>query len=319
MFWLIKHVVDNMRLTVACASGRDVTLEICEDISTLDFPEESLIFFIGDKSPAFERRLNCFYVYLNFELLYRLGKFRQYKLDKFRQYLPIAFKAIARCLPQQHRLGTWWIDHKYNAFKSKLKSFDMILDFYAPQTSVLREEFSQIPIEIMSFPVNVSLDPEPIPEISQRRWDVCFVGANSDRRKVLYEKLIKMGLSLSPMSDIDLSYAIANARVTLNVHYAPCNTFETPRIIQALKMGCCLVTEPCYGMSSVIPSDCYVESNFSGLAKTTQELLREPERIDCIARNAKDFMMQKYDPTCLLEWKLILERIDHLLQAKGWR
>ena len=168
---------------------------------------------------------------------------------------------------------------------SKVRSFDMVLDFYHPQTSLMEQELEKFSIKVMPFLTNVSRKPGIVSPLNERKWDICVVGTLSQRRNKVYKKLEKLGYRLSPLETSDFQSAIANSKLTLNIHIYPCDTLEVPRVIQTLSMGCCLVSEPCYGLEKLVPIECYYCVPYSNLVNQISELLENPDRIKDTGKN----------------------------------
>ncbi len=258
----------------------------CADVAQAEVTSGSIVFVIGDPFNIFTPRNDCFYVFMNFSLLYILGNPQHYNSPGYK-----------------------WVEEKKKKFDRKLPCYNYILDYYASQTAVMRED---IGTPVSTFPIYVA---KPVagrirnPHHPDKIYDVCVVGTPSPRRTRLFEKLRKRGLSLSPMVGVILEDVIGESRIVLNMHAHESNHLELPRIVGALAQGATLVTEPCWGMDEYFPRDIYVEATEPALPDIIEQLLANPARLAEIGAKAQRYLNSEYYQRCELQWKKILSDI----------
>lgn len=282
----INSVAEYILNSLKLITGSDVMFKLADRIEEINYPSRSIIFIIGDPFPKPVKAEGCFYIFINFSLLYNINK---------------NFRPDWR--------ARRWINKKHRRFMSKARTFDMILDFYSPQTDLLEQELEGLPVKIMPFLTNVTRKPGIVPPLNERKWDICVVGSLSPRRTKVYKTLRKLGYRLSNFETPDLQSVIADSKLALNIHVQNCNTFEAPRVIQTLSMGCCLVSEPCYGIEEIIPIDCYCSTVYEDVVSHISELLENPDRIKIIGEKAERYIKGQYADRCFRNWKSIAEAI----------
>jgi len=283
----VASVINYIRAVIQDVTGVKVVERVAERIDEIDFPRSATVFVIGDPFPPFAKRKDCYYVFLNFSLLYNVT-----------QWGSLNWKARI------------WIHKKHRRFIKKVCCYDMVLDFYKPQSVLMNHELKPMGVKVMAFLTNTrEANPVTRPSLDDRRWDVCVVGNLSRRRRRIYQSLEGLGCNLSPLETDDLASVMRQSKVILNVHFHRCNTMEAPRIIQALNMGCCLVTETCYGLDQLVPGDCYRSVEYADIVQEVVGLLESPPRIVEIERLAKRYMEGEYREKCLASWKEVLDAI----------
>lgn len=195
-------------------------------------------------------------------------------------------------------------------FMSKLGCFDMVLDFYRPQSRIMMRKLATHPVVVRHFLVGTACQARgQLQDLDRCKWDVCVVGAVSPRRKRLYARLRDSGCTLSPLETDDFKSVIVQSRIVLNVHYAWCDTFEVPRIIEAFANGTCVVTEPCYAMSELVPSNCYVCATYGEIVEQVRSLLNHPDQISRVGSAAARYYREEYDVNSRQGYRDILEAI----------
>lgn len=283
----VASVINYIRAVIQDVTGVKVVERVAERIDEIAFPRSATVFVIGDPFAPFAKRKDCYYVFLNFSLLYNVT-----------QWGSLSWKARI------------WIRQKHLRFLQKVQCYDAILDFYQPQAVMMRRELKDAGIMVMCFWTN-TLDTTAAvpPPLDDRRWDVCVVGNLSRRRRRIYRELEKLGCRLSPFETTDLALVMTQSRLTLNVHFHRCDTLEAPRVIQALNLGCCLVTETCYGLEQLVPRDCFRSVEYDDIVQEVVGMLESPLRIVEVERLAKRYMEGEYREKCLASWKGVLDAI----------
>jgi len=282
----IDSVAEYILQTLKHITGSEVSFELADNVEEIKLPYRSIVFIIGDPFPRFVKDEGCFYIFINFSLLYNVNRNRKLNWRASR-----------------------WISQKHKAFMKKVKSFDLIVDFYHPQTLLLKQELEDVSIEVMPFLTNVTQKPRIVPSLKERKWDICVVGTLSSRRIKVYKRLRKLGYQLSPFESSDIQSVIADSKLTLNIHVQDCDTLEAPRVIQTLSLGGCLVTEHCYGLEKIVPNDCYCCVQYSNLVSEIDKLLENIGRIQDMGVKAKRYMQEHYEGNCLRCWESIVEAI----------
>ena len=297
--YLVVHKSSYCYITDTCAYIRATLAELCaapvklvitDRVDAVGYAAKSIVWIIGDPFPRYQRQADCFYVFLNFSLLCNVTK---------RWWLG--------------RSDRLWFEDKKRIFLQKLSNYDLVGDFYEPQSQMLKEEIeSSRGIRVVPFLTNVQPSPDvQLATVEQCKWDVCIVGSISPRRLRAYRRLEELGCQLSPVEG-DLAHAIANSKLTLNIHMHNCDHLEAPRIIQVLKMGRCLVTENCHHLDQMIPLSCYCMDRYANLVKRVSELLADPQRVAKIGDTAKLYMETNYEKKCEESWRQIVNYLPVL-------
>jgi hypothetical protein len=279
----IKSSADYIHEKLQEFSAGAVERLFCEDIDQAEV-DAGIVYVIGDPFKPFTRRKECFYVFLNFSLIYFLGN-------------PL------RC----SRSGYRWIREKRKAFDRKASCYDYILDYYLRQTAVMRKKIN---LPAATFPTGVEREAasrcrRPAP----KKYDVCIVGSPSPRRLRLIGQLREKGFRLSPAEGVVFEAIASESKIVLNMHMHRANHLELPRIVGSLTSGAALVTEPCWGMEDYFPPDIYVAAPESRLAAAIGELIGDQARLDAIGTRAEWWMKMVYAKQCDRQWQTLLPHI----------
>ena len=284
----VRPVIEFVRRQLTQCAGRDPLYEECQDVGAVPVPEGSVVFLIGEAFPRFVRQPGCRYVFINFSLV-----------RKLRWWKPIPLEAAR------------WMRAKRCALIEKGDLYDMVLDFHPRQASLLGKELPRVRVRCFMTGVWKQKADANAPVLHARRWDVCFVGTDSPRRARMRELIESRGITVSPSTTPDLGEVMNHSRLVANVHFADCDTLEAPRIVQALAAGTCLVTEPCYGLTDIVPSSCYVSVRYDRMPATIERLLRDTARIDAIARSAAEHARTRYAALASASWRsLVREALE---------
>jgi hypothetical protein len=288
----VKHIADYIFERLVEYGGASAELYVCHDIGTLTFSPGSTIFVIGDPFGPFTKSPFCRYVFLNFSVVYVLGR-------------------PWNCSIGGYRL----IRHKHKALMTRLAGFDCLLDYYPPQTRRMRHALN-LPVE--NFPVGVLASAIPdFGSVENRVYDVCLVGTPSPRRTRIMRALTAIGIIVSPSTDVLFEEVAAQSRIVLNVHMHRSDHMETPRIVGSLLSGAALVTEACLGMDQEFPNEIYHCTPYASLVRTVQRLLADPARIEATARHARDWMLGSYLPAADARWNVLIGRTREYAASGG--
>lgn len=273
------------------ANVPDAFLDVVSDVSNVKADPGTVLLVIGDAFPAFNRQPGCRYVFVNFSLLYNLGTSNQGESA-----------ALA------------WIWRKHAAMLERAGIYDDVLDFLPEQTPLLEKELEQLGVAVEPYMVNVAFDIQTGQENDNKRWDLCIVGSPTPRRLRLYEQLAERGITLSPTDSNDLAATMLQSRVVLNVHAYDCVTCEYPRIIEALSLGCCLLTEPCIGLEKVLASDCFISTSFEKIPNIAHSLVGDTERRQEYGAAARRAVSGNYGVASHAAWNSVMARLSVGLQ-----
>jgi hypothetical protein len=280
----VRPVVEFVRAQLSLHAGHEPLYAVCRDVAEVRVPANSVVFLVGDGFPRYARAAGCRYVFVNFSLV-----------EKLRWWRPISSDAAR------------WMRAKRSALLARRDQYDMVLDFHPWQTRLLEKELAPYGVRVRTFMTGVADEAAaPAMPLASRRFDVCFIGTDSPRRARMRSSLEHRGITVSPGTAPSLQSVIGDCRVVANVHFANCDTLEAPRVLHSLTAGVCLVTEPCCGLSEIAPSGCYVRVSYRSMPAAIAGLLREPARIEAIARSAGAYVRERYAERATRSWRAIV-------------
>ena len=271
----IKNVALFIHKAIQTHFDSNAELLICDTVDEAEHGENTTVFLIGENFKPFNRRPGCTYVYLNFSVVTVLGRFWETGLKA--------------------RLA---IRSKLKRLSGHLRSVDILLDYYPPQTKVLQRKLK---IPVLGFDVATSLQQEFVP-MKDRQYDVCFVGGLNKRRQSVCDAIRASGMSLSPSEGIAIEDAAAQSRVCLNVHSVKSHHLETPRFVAALSAGTPIVTEPSFGAHTVVDRRFVTEKNCAQLPSTVDELLHAG-KLEALGQGARRWYGDTYIPCAQANWR----------------
>lgn len=286
----VSAVVDHIFMQLAKHCDRDVTLVPCTSIDAANTQTPSMIFVVGDFYRHFTRRPACFYIFINFSLLYCLGKEKAYS-----------------------RSGRGWVDTKHRQFAEKVQLYDYVIDFHSDQAA--RELGREFGISARHFMVGLRHDTYQRYQIRQREYDVGFVGVPTPRRVVLAKRLARMGLRVSPFTGTSLENVAARSKVVLNVHAYRTANVEWPRIVSALLSGAVLIAEASDDLAKQVPEHLYVSSTYRQIATSAKNMIDDSTSRERLALAAKEWMHAAYLTKCDESWKCLLESLCQHFEA----
>ncbi|WP_339644926.1 hypothetical protein [Jannaschia helgolandensis] len=283
----IAHVVRFVHATLTANFGADTALYVCDEIDQADHPDNAIVFVIGEGFARHRRRRGCLYVYLNFSVVAVMGNPLRVSKE--------GWSAIRR---------------KRRMLMDKLAGYDLLLDYFAPQTRVLQRHLR---LPVLGFGIGVSPNVTgPAIALADRPYNVCFVGQMTPRRLRIIEDLRRRGLRMSPHSGIALEEVAAQSQCCINIHAHRSNHLETPRIIGALAVGTPVVTEKCYGLQGLLPSDLVKTARLVRLAEITQDICSNLDELQAQQALAQHWYRQTYLPQCRRNWSDICDHVKSL-------
>jgi glycosyltransferase involved in cell wall biosynthesis len=279
-----------------------VELRVQDRVDECDFLPNALIFVIGDPFGPFVPQPDSTYVFVNFSLLYDL--------------------APAGVTDPGART---WLENKAQAMRARAPYYQAVANFLPEQNELLARDLAGAGVRVYPFLVDVP-DPvinpvmEPLMDPGSKsaangitaeepRWDLCVVGSRTARRTRFFAELRALGLSLSPDTADDLALAMRRSRIVLNVHAHQTLNTEYPRIVEALRHGCCLLTEPCVGLADLIPETHYVCATLEQMPEAILELLQNPEDRQRLGEGARHFMQTQYATLSQQHWQHLMEAL----------
>lgn len=266
----------------------DAELVVCDGLDTADHAT-GLVFVIGENFPPFSRRTGCTYVFLNLSVVTRLGNPLSASLRGHRQ-----------------------VRRKRRMLEAKLPLFDVLLDYYAPQTAVLAH---RMPLPVMGFDVAIAAT-DPVP-MADREFDVCFVGGLTPRRQAVLDEMRAAGLVLSPQSGAPIEQIAARSRCCLNVHTERSNHLEVPRLVAALSTGCPVVTERSFGLATLGAGALVDERRFSDLAAGVRDMLADAARLERLGEGSAAWYRDLYLPRAEENWKAVCQRLVSIASSQS--
>ena len=258
----------------------DALLVVCDEIDEADHPD-GVILVIGENFRPFRRRPGCRYAFVNLSVVTLLGN-------------PLSASL----------LGHRQVFRKRRMLNAKLPLFDVLLDYYPPQTRKLQR---QLPIPVLGFDVAIAAA-RPLP-MAERDFDVCFVGGMTARRKQVLDELARRGLALSPQSGAPIEDIAARSRCCLNVHTERSNHLEIPRLVAAFSRGCPVVTETSFGLSDIAADRFASEYRLPALADGVEAMLADPDRLRRLGADCAAWYRDTYLPRAEARWAEICGNI----------
>jgi len=258
----------------------DAAFLACDSVDEAQHPD-GIVFLIGENLPPFRRRPGCRYVYLNFSVVSVLGSPFAASLSGHRQ-----------------------VFRKRRMLAARLPLYDMLLDFYAPQTRLLAHQL-RLPVRGFDFAI-APVDAAPVHE---RSHQACFVGGITDRRKAVLDALEEAGVALSPSSGAAVEELAAKSLCCLNIHAQRSNHLEVPRLVAAFAAGCPVVTESSYGLAEFCDEDFVEERALSGIASAVEALLADPDRVQRLGKAAARWYRETYLPRAETRWRDLCHEI----------
>ncbi|MEM7717665.1 MAG: hypothetical protein AAF222_00545 [Pseudomonadota bacterium] len=283
----IKNVASFVHAMLRDTIDPEAKLLICDSVDDAQCSENTTIFLIGENFPLFQRRPDCRYVYLNFSVVSVLGSAWETGLQARRAILS-----------------------KSRMLAKRLPLYDVVLDYYPPQTQVLQKKLN---LPVLGFAVASPPNPK-YTQMQDRAYDVCFVGNLSKRRQTVCEAIENLGFSLSPSTDIVIEDAAAQSRLCLNVHSVKSHHFETPRFVAAFSSGTPVVSEPSFAADMIIDRCHLLEEACSNIPARIQNLLSDQDQLDELGEAVHRWYTNTYFPNAQDSWRqtigVLQDRLD---------
>lgn len=287
----VSHVARFIHGTLRDSFGPDTNLIVCDQIDEADHVDNAIIFVIGEGFRPHTRRPGCTYVYLNFSIVAVMGN-------------PL----------HMSKVGWSAIRRKRRMLIEKQAGFDVLLDYFGPQTLRLQRQ-----MDMPVFGFGVAVDPGAIntsTPMSDRPFDVCFVGSMTPRRQKVMDALAALGLRVSPHSGVVYEDIAAQSRCCINIHAHRSNHLETPRIIGAMAAGIPVVTEPSYGLGELLPPDLVTTSRLGHLPETVRGLLNKPDMLVRNQQAVRNWYEKIYLNQCRTQWASICLKVSDLARKR---
>lgn len=287
----ITHVTHFIRGALDRHFDSDVDLIICDEIDDAKYDEGTTVFVIGEGFQPHTQRSGCLYVYLNFSIVAVMGN-------------PL----------QLSKIGWSAIRRKRRMLHEKLANFDVVLDYFPPQTARLKRQLG-VPV----FGFNVAIDPEAITAstpMHDRPYDVCFVGGMTPRRQKVLAELADEGLKLSPHKGVIYEEMAAQSRCCINIHAYRSNHLETPRVIGAIATQTPIITEPSYGLHTLLPEDLVMVAKLRNIAKAAQGVCASIDVQKDRQMQSQDWYRHVYLPQCHASWAEICNRVKNMRKSE---
>lgn len=270
--------------------GFTTPLLICDSVDDAQHVEDTTVFLIGENFPVFRRKPRCRYVYLNFSVVTVLGQ-------------PWGTGLKARRA----------IQYKWKLLTTHLPSVDVLLDYYPPQTEVLKRKLKQ---PVLGFAV-ASPPQHNYTPMHAREYDVCFVCSPNERRLAVRHAIERLGLTLSPSTGIAIEDAAAQSRLCLNVHAVKSHHFETPRFVAALSCGTPVVSEPSFASDTIVDQRFITAGDYSRLPALLAKLLCHPDQLEDMGRKAHHWYAAKYFPEARDQWRKTIGSVRDCLDHRA--
>ena len=283
----VRNIAHFIHRRLQVCFGEDACLVRTDEIDAVDYDENAVVLVIGERFRRHTRRPSCLYVYLNFSVLAFMGN--PWKSS------PEGVRAILR---------------KRRLLFEKVDLYDAVLDYFPPQTERLRKS---LPQPVLGFPVAIDQQElTPPAGIAERALDLCFVGGSSPRRKTVLKAIDRLALQRSPGSGVVFEDMAASSKLCLNIHSVRSNHLETPRIIGAIASGCPVLTEPCYGLETLVPLELVETASPRRMAQRARALLEDQEALQTMQDRAFHWHWSRYHPQAILKWEQLLDQIRDL-------
>jgi hypothetical protein len=259
------------------------------DGKALSLPSRGVVFAVGQSLPPMEKSYQAFTVFLNFSVVYHLR--------------PWPFHSLrAKTLVGQKR----------RRFLDRLPGIDLILDFYPTHGERLRKLFPEK--YGGSFPVAVYSRRVPFIPSGCASFDVCAIGSETRRRRLVWRSLAAEGLSISPTHG-QLSEVLPCCRVTANVHSERYDNYELHRIVSSLAYGRPVVSEFIFGEQGLRSWPGLHLCSFRRVKGQLVKLVRQSE-LEKMSRQAYDFYWDAYWPAAREKWCTIIDEISRRAALK---
>ena len=287
--WIVQRLREVNRMRWDFASPDVLNpLIIAKSLTDFNCPADAVVLVIGDPFPPFARQPGRTYVFLNFSLLYDFSRL-----------------ANSAARPLADTKARQWIARKHEAMLAKASCYDVVADFLPQQTPLLQAELAEH-ARVIPFLTPVASGNHHRLIQPETPWDLCIVGARTERRARLYHDLAALGWRLSPETSADLASTMRACQVVLNLHAYDCPTCEYPRIIVALSLGCPLVTEQCLGLQDLIPSSCYLMGEYADLPRLIGRMMTDGEGRERLGRAGGNWIREVYAPLVDRSWNDLL-------------
>ncbi len=89
-----------------------------------------------------------------------------------------------------------------------------------------------------------------------------------------------------------------------------------PRIVEALNLGGCVVTEECVGLRELFPYDVVVSASYRDLSQAVFELLADEGRMRQLEAHAHRHMAGTYGDMAADSWAVLLSQVPRTSDSR---
>jgi len=274
-----EDVILFLEEIISSVTGSPCRRIISDDLNPFDFPP-GILFYLGQQGSIIASSCSHYIVFLSLSILHNPRGLCGLSITGFRIIRQRRLNFERKILPH--------IDHILDYLPSHAVQ---LTSYYSPLISV-----THIPIALGSDDsLKHSYQETQTLRDDQKLWDLCVVGSASKRRLILYNRLEKSGLSLSPYASANLSETMILSRITLNAHAFKHNNIELPRLLCSLKLGIPVVTEDCYNLRDIFPENLFITCSFSDIPNVARDLLLDYKRRLHMQANAISWYQSYYN------------------------
>jgi len=265
-----------------------------ESIDLSKFPPHSIIIIVGQATPCLvSSRADLFLVFM---------------------CLSVFYNASGDCGADSSGLA--FLQRRRQMVESNIIPYiDALIDYYPRHCNRLQMIFEPCRISVDWYPIVPAADPI-CSTMLQYDYDVCLVGSPSARRERISEHLASVGLKLSPDKTDQLPDTMLRSKIVINVHRYVHDNIELPRILLALSLGRPLVSEPCFGLSDVIPEGIIQIADYENIVAACMSLLGNDSRRSALSHQAAAWIRDVYLDICKARWRFLVDKFIRLSSRK---
>lgn len=198
--------------------------------------------------------------------------------------------------------GYLWMMRKRRRFLQNCPAFFSVYDFYPSHARAMQSRWPSM--QVIPFPIGLYSEPAQgtVGSCASYDYDVCAVGARSSRRDLVCAALERAGLLVSPRKG-PFEELICRSRLVLNVHQHRSDNCEAHRILSAYAHGRVVVSEHILGLEECLDPRWVISANVREIPAVICELLRNPERLEILGKQAFEYYWQQFWPYALKWWE----------------
>lgn len=267
---------------------------IGDNVDLSEFPPHSIIIIVGQATPCLARaRADLFIVFMCLSAFYNASG------DSSADSSGLAF-----------------LKKRQEMVESNIIPYiDALIDYYPRHCNRLRLIYEPHHISVDWYPVVPAVDPIRR-NAAQYEYDVCFVGNPSERRAKISKDLTRLGLKLSPEKTDQLSDTMQRSKIVINAHRYAHDNIELPRILLALSVGVPLISEPCFGLSDIIPEGIIKIAKYDDIALASIDLLENDLKRSRLSQQSSAWIRDVYLKICSAHWRFLIDKFNRLSSQK---